>query len=382
MPHRYRALRRMCALTKEGNSTGGLEVYANADGLKELRELGFGGGSSPDKGLAGSPASLGAADPGLQELRELGFGDSKAKSDTSLSELKELFPDSGKPSGARNLDREPLGPNDSDANTSGLISKVQTLLEQNGYILSQHGRDGKYGKETESAIKEFQGNNEISGPIVGKVDEKTFKLLSSHNAVKRKLNLDSSDSISQKSQGRPEEGVASAGGPNKISASQFYADLMAGINKPNLCKAMVANAIAESGLRVNVNGDCGSYAKKKGSLAIDTSLYPDIFYKPSRGGCCSFGLWQYNICGGLGNALLKAYGVGKDSSDKEKIAVLTSYKKQLDFMISHVKRRAPLSKQKSVDDWVDWFVRKVERPAKMDLAVVKRQKIARGLNFA
>ena len=82
--------------------------------------------------------------------------------------------------------------------------------------------------------------------------------------------------------------------------------------------------------------------------------------------------------------MLKAYGVGvgRDSTDAEKIAVLTSYEKQVAFMIKHVNRKAKVNSDHSVDWWVDWFVRKVERPANMDRAVVKRQNIARGLRLA
>ena len=92
---------------------------------------------------------------------------------------------------------------------------------------------------------------------------------------------------------------------NRVSAESLYADLMSGVGNRNLCIAMVANAIGESALYVNANGDCGDYARNRG---IDTSRYPDVFKRPDRGRCCSFGLWQYNICGGLGISLLEEYG--------------------------------------------------------------------------
>ena len=183
----------------------------------------------------------------------------------------------------------------------------------------------------------------------------------------------------QQARGRNAPTVSGSG---RVSAIKLYQDLMAGIAYPNLCRAMVANAIAESALYYNNNGDCGSYAKSKGKKSLDTSLYPDSFHKPKRGRCCSFGLWQYNICGGLGNSLL---GSALNGSDEEKIAILINYDKQVQFMISHVNSKIAgiTSKEgRSVDYWVEWFVRKVERPAKADRAVAKRQQIARGLTLA
>ena len=67
-----------------------------------------------------------------------------------------------------------------------------------------------------------------------------------------------------------------------------------------------------------------------------------------------------------------------DSAEK-KLEVLSDYRKQLDFMVAHVRRKTNVEEEKSVDDWVDWFVRKVERPANQDRSVVKRQRIADGL---
>ena len=274
-----------------------------------------------------------------------------------------------------------------DSSTNGLVSEVQALLDKYKYLQSASGIDGVFGKETERAVLDFQKNNKNLGLIEsGNVDEATLEALQGSSVKERPSGAHSAvlteeEIRRQRARGRNAPKVSGSG---RVSAAQLYADLKAGVANPNLCKAMVANAIAESALYYNINGDCGSYAKSKGKRSLDTSLYPGSFRKPKRGKCCSFGLWQYNICGGLGNYLLKAYGASGDSSDEEKIAILTSYEKQVQFMIRHVNKKAKISSRadKSVDWWVEWFVRKVERPAKADRAVVKRQQIARGLNFA
>tara|TARA_B100000131_G_scaffold318312_1_gene361946 strand:+ start:834 stop:1736 length:903 start_codon:yes stop_codon:yes gene_type:complete len=173
--------------------------------------------------------------------------------------------------------------------------------------------------------------------------------------------------------------VSAPASTGRVSEGKLYSDLMAGIGNSNLCIAMVANAIGESGMYPNINGDCGEYAENRG---IDTSLYPNVFKKPDRGRCCSFGLWQYNICGGLGISLLEHYGASKDSPDEEKFPIITSYTKQVEFMIQHVKGEFDTTDPKTIDEWVRLFVYRVERPADMAGATIRRQEIARGLNLA
>lgn len=324
--------------------------------------------------------------PGLDEIKRLyeegGASDLDPNArQLSLRELRDAYNSDEQPSAEFGVDilsgRKTISQGMSDSSSDNTIERIQKLLIKHNYDLSNHGADGDFGDETRDAVLMFQENNNLNKS--GKIDSRTMSVLLSSNPVKysdrtppsvsRKVNRD-----------------LSVSGTTKVSAQSLYSDLVGSISDKNLCIAMVANAIGESGLRINVNGDCGKYAKRKGSRALDTSLYPNVFHKPKRGGCCSFGLWQYNICGGLGNHLLEAYGVepGPGSTDEEKIAVLTDYKKQVDFMISHVNRRARrhMNKGKSVDWWVDWFVRKVERPADMDGAVSRRRDIARGLNLA
>jgi hypothetical protein len=168
-----------------------------------------------------------------------------------------------------------------------------------------------------------------------------------------------------------------AGSSGGGSAARLYQDLFASLGNRELSIAMVANAEGESGIKANANGDCGSYGQSRNG--IDTSKYPDIFRKPDRGECCSFGLWQFNICGGLGVGLLEHYGVSPDSSDAEKIPILTDYGKQVDFMAQYVSRKFNINQSKSIDEWVEMFVYQVERPADMAGATARRQEIARGL---
>ena len=155
----------------------------------------------------------------------------------------------------------------------------------------------------------------------------------------------------------------------KVSIQKLYSDLNTQISDENLCIAMVANAVAESALIVNNNGD-GRNSRNGG---IKTSNYPNVFYKPDKYGsnshCCSFGLFQYNICGGMGRGLLKYYGVqpGKGSTDEEKIRVLMSYEKQIGYMIYYVKSNSFVKRHintgKSANFWTEWFLVNVERPA-------------------
>ena len=55
----------------------------------------------------------------------------------------------------------------------------QTILRNNGYDIGSYGVDGKYGKQTETAVKKFQ---EEHGLVVdGKVGVKTWAMLEKYN---------------------------------------------------------------------------------------------------------------------------------------------------------------------------------------------------------
>ncbi len=158
-------------------------------------------------------------------------------------------------------------------------------------------------------------------------------------------------------------------------ANKLYNDILAKLSNQNLAKAMVANAKGESGLNHMTAGDCGEYGEKNSGSSIPIN---------GKGRCCSFGLWQYNICGGLGTTFLQSYG--SPSSDQAKLAVVQDYQKNIDFMISHLQKTKPYSdeiqQQKTVDEWVAWFVKEIERPANPSGEIAKRQRFAQDLESA
>ena len=120
---------------------------------------------------------------------------------------------------------------------------------------------------------------------------------------------------------------------------------MARLSNPNLCIAMVANAIAESGLKPGIAGDCGDYANRHPDKSINIE---------GKGQCCSFGLWQYNICGGMGIGYLEANGNPSDAESK--MNILSDYNLQVDYMVGKLQSRysSDLAQEKSVDEWVDF----------------------------
>jgi len=212
---------------------------------------------------------------------------------------------------------------------------------------------------------------EKDGPY--SIENLVFKVLRRNGYIKKLIDLrtnsyDKRMSVNYGTNGLLEERVGAARA-RKVSIQKLYSDLNAQISDENLCIAIVANAIAESALIVNNNGD-GRNSRNGG---IKTSDYPNVFYKPDKYGsnshCCSFGLFQYNICGGMGVGLLNYYGVkrGKRSTDEEKIRVLMSYEKQIEYMIYYVKSRSFVKRNintgKSANFWTEWFLVNVERPA-------------------
>lgn len=150
-------------------------------------------------------------------------------------------------------------------------------------------------------------------------------------------------------------------GESKMSAISLFKKINSDLNNKKLSFALVANAFGESGLNCNAKGDGGQYAQNKPkAIKIDGKKY------------CSFGLWQFNICGGLGISLLEYYDV-EDSSNEEKLEVLRNCNKQIDFMTHHVKEKIKgTSQNKSVRGWIKWIVYEIERPADKENAVFKR----------
>ena len=155
---------------------------------------------------------------------------------------------------------------------------------------------------------------------------------------------------------------------NVVEPTKLIRDLKREGLDDSLSKALAANAYGESGFKVNNYGDGGSYSKSAKNIDRSVEIKGDKF--------CSFGLWQFNICGGLGVGLLDFYGVDVDNStDKEKLDVLTDYNKQVKFMVDHIKKSIP-SEGKSVSEWINWIVDNVERPSDKSSAKSKRNKYA------
>ena len=252
---------------------------------------------------------------------------------------------------------------DRDSTSAGMVTMVQSALRDLGYDLKV---DGIYGKETAGAVFAFRSLNDFEEGNF--VDWQVFKKIFSPDAkpydnsfrserIRDILeSADSAEAISESNE--------------RVSESALFFDLMSYIPNKNLCIAMVANAIHESGLNPGAAGDCGAYAAKRGDKAISIK---------SKGLCCSFGLWQLNVCGGLGIKFLEQNGNPADQKDR--LELLSDYSKQISFMTSYIKSKysSLIRQEKSPEDWAEWFVREVERPADPDGASAKRRQTAERL---
>lgn len=270
---------------------------------------------------------------------------------------------------------------DTDANTKGEVSLLQELLELYGYKLKQHGVDGHFGPETKAAVLLFQESNSL--PVTGMADEATRELIFEGDP-KKNIQAERSgwlqeyleeaskdDPYAEKEQAQ-ERTYSTSGGT--VSAEGLYRDLFSALRNRNLCIAMVANAISESNLRVDIAGDCGEYAASRSDRSINDM-------RQGKGLCCSFGLWQYNICTptSMGTQFLEANG--NPQTDEEKLRLLTDYSAQLNYMIATLQSRfgSVISKENTVEWWVDWFVRTIERPRDVGRAIAKRTQTAQSL---
>jgi len=153
---------------------------------------------------------------------------------------------------------------------------------------------------------------------------------------------------------------------NRMLPSDLFKLVNSKIKDELVSFALVANAYGESGFNCASTGDSGDYAQdKKESIRIGKKKY------------CSFGLWQFNICGGLGIKYLKAYSY-ENKTPKEKLELLSDCNKQIEFMCSHIKEKIKdIKTKKSVLEWVEWIVLKVERPSDTAKATKKRQEWAK-----
>ena len=133
------------------------------------------------------------------------------------------------------------------------------------------------------------------------------------------------------------------------------------IDNKKLALALVANSFGESRFKCTAKGDGGNYAQSSDkSLKVGGKKY------------CSFGLWQFNICGGLGISYLKEHDL-ENGSPEEKLKLLMDCNKQVEFMVKHViEKTKSVSKKKNVNDWVEWIVYNIERPSDKSGATSRR----------
>ena len=160
-----------------------------------------------------------------------------------------------------------------------------------------------------------------------------------------------------------------SGGIDKVTVSKLILDLKSMGLSDNAAKGLAANAYGESGFNVKSYGDGGGYAdsieNSKKAILINGKKY------------CSFGLWQYNVCGGMGLGFLKSNGINpENSSDEQKIGVLFNYNKQLSYMAERIKQEQ-VRGEKDVATWISWIVDNVERPSDKYGAKTKRLEYAR-----
>jgi peptidoglycan hydrolase-like protein with peptidoglycan-binding domain len=247
------------------------------------------------------------------------------------------------------------------------VLDLQTALILLGYELPKYGIDGLFGPETESSVMEYQVDHQLVDD--GIIDYETIEniIVDLSEYSDEEIN----DFFNTSYAKEVKKSYDFVSDTEKVNANKLLSDLDSELGNTNLSKAFVANAVGESGLNVDARGDAGKYATMS-----------ERNQRRNVGGFCSFGLWQYNICGGLGVDLLKYYGVDPDtSSSDEKMEVLGDYDKQVSYMVNHVKRKGVVTQEKSVEDWVRWIVYEIERPKDKEGAVAKRVKHAARLGY-
>ena len=243
------------------------------------------------------------------------------------------------------------------------VEDLQIALILLGHQLPIYGIDGLFGPETESTVMSYQHSNGLNDDGIIDYDtvESIVENLSEYSD--EEINYFLSGDIAQELN----KSYDFVSDREIVSPSKLLEDLDSELNNTNLSMALVANASGESSMNVDSRGDGGQYASKS---------------ERSIGGYCSFGLWQYNICGGLGVELLKYYGVDVDSdTNGKKMEILGDYDKQVSFMVNHIKGKGVINQDRTVNDWIDWIVRKIERPSDIDNAIVKRIGIATKLGY-
>lgn len=253
------------------------------------------------------------------------------------------------------------------------VARMQSLLIQDmGNILPTYGVDGRYGPETEQGVRKFQKKYDLES--TGIVDKKTLQKLEQLGDIE-KADEDASETIAAFSAAGVSKNKRFAADPDyeggleedmsRVSPEKLYRDLLSADLDPDLSKALVANARAESNFFVGIAGDQGTYAR----VRFSNKSIPFTGKGPS----CSLGLWQFNICGGLGVQYMQYLNLTHDDEDEKIYKNITKYSNQIEFMAWYLTNVAKTPKKLSAKKYIAWLVRNVIRPADMDRAVRERK---------
>ena len=245
------------------------------------------------------------------------------------------------------------------------VAVVQSLLKQdNPNSLPIFGIDGVFRDETEGAIKDFQRDKNINPS--GMVDEETYSaLVQAGNLEDAKKQAKEVVQRAATFGGAASQRGTISGGDlgvltlrqGSVSPSKLFQDLVkAGVGR-ELAKAAVANAKGES------------YSTSAGNI--------EIANVGDNG--CSLGLWQFNICGGLGVDVMRKLGISIEKNGYQGVYDrITDYDTQIDFMSNYITNvNIPSSNIKTAHDLTRWFVYNVEKPADKPDATIKRQRFLR-----
>ncbi len=267
------------------------------------------------------------------------------------------------------------------------VEQIQIVLK----FLNQNNEDlevtGEIDIPTKEAIEDFQNTNNLD--VTGIADNETLDELLYELKAKGFDEFDLAKYIKQLEGGeivkidggivsdkpyKPSAIALGVGGGTILNLANSktevdYTKLLNDLKTLGLtdyaAKGLVSNAYGESNLNSKAKGDSGSYAaNNKNSININGKNY------------CSFGLWQYNICGGMGISFLKKHGIDPSNPDSQKkIDILFDYKKQVEYMAEKIKKEQQKG-DKSVAEWIDWIVDNVERPSDRSSAKSKRRTYA------
>ena len=199
------------------------------------------------------------------------------------------------------------------------VAIVQSLLVQDdSSALPKFGIDGIFRGETQAAVKKFQKKNQLDE--TGTVDQQTYDLLVQKGDLKKaeKEAEVLSGVLTSPGMGYTGDVVERKERVNPKTlfnnlVSSFQAKGLSPKTSQEVSKALVANAKGESNFVIGIAGDHGNYASVKHA---DKSI-PIA----GDGPACSLGLWQFNVCGGLGLDFMRAKGLSHANSTIKKYMI-------------------------------------------------------------